>query len=88
MDGEKTGNPVLSGHGRNQAGHPIVAVDQIRLNPGDDIVDDFALKGQGKLDVFSPVGRIDPVDIIKGAVFGQVDAVSGHLILDAVDFLF
>ena len=88
VDGKKTGDALLSGHGRDQAGHPVVAVNQIGLHPGDDIVDDFPLKGQGKLDILFPVIRINPVDIVKGPVFGQVNAVVRHFALDAVDFFF
>jgi hypothetical protein len=49
VDGKQAGNAHLPGHGRDQAGHPVVAVDQVRLHPGNDVVDHLPLKGQGKL---------------------------------------
>ena len=45
-------NLQLCMHSRNQTGHPIVTVDQIRLNFRDDMIDDFPLKSNGNLGIF------------------------------------
>ena len=87
VNGKKTGNAESSGHGRYQTGHPIVAVDKIRLNPWNDIINDLALKCQRKLDVFISEIRVHPVDVIKGAVFRQMDTVIRHFALNPVDFI-
>ena len=87
VNGKQAGDAHSSGHGRNQTGHPVVAMNQIGLNPGNDVVDDFPLKCQGDFDIFQPVIRIDPVLVKKGPVFGQMNPVVGHLVPDGLELL-
>jgi len=46
VNGKERRNSHSAGHGRQQPRHPIVAVDQVRLDARDDIVDDFPLKSK------------------------------------------
>ena len=55
VDRKKARGAHLARHGRDQAGHPVVAVDQVRTHPGDDVVDHLALKGQRDFHVFPAV---------------------------------
>jgi len=84
MDREKTGDAQLSCHCRNQAGHPIVAMDEIRPHIRDDVVDNLPLKSKGDLNVFYPIIRVNMVHIEKGSVFGKVDPFVRHSAPDAV----
>jgi hypothetical protein len=63
-------------------------MDQIRLDAGNDIVDNFPLKRQGNFDVFISVRRVNSVNIEKSTVFGQVDAVIRHFTLNPYCFFF
>jgi len=87
VDREKTGNPQPSGHRWYEAGHPVIAVDEVGLHARDDVVHDLSLKGQGELDVFLAVFGIDSIDVEKSPVFGQVHPVIRHFALDAGYFL-
>src|SRR6056297_2848010 len=42
---KKTGYPKLSCYGRDQSRHPVIAMNQIRLNAGDNGVDHLPLEG-------------------------------------------
>ena len=84
---KETGNALFPGHGRDQTRHPVIAVDQVRLNPGNNVIDDFPLKCQGEFNIFGAVQRVDPVDIVEGPILGQMDAVVRHFSLNPVDFL-
>jgi len=88
MNGKKAWNFHLPGHGRNDTGHPIIAVNQIRLDLGDDVIDHLALKSQGEFNVFSSIRRINTVDVIKGPVFCQMDAIIGHFALNFIELFF
>jgi hypothetical protein len=63
-------------------GHPVIAVDQVRLHPGNDIVDHLPLEGQGKLGIFATIGRVHAVQVEKGPVLGQMNPVVGHDVAD------
>jgi hypothetical protein len=82
VDGKQAGNAHLPGHGRDEARHPVVAVDQVRLHPGNDVVDHLTLKGQGELGIFTAVGRVDAVQVEKSPVLGQMNPVIGHDVAD------
>ena len=73
VDGKQTRSAQPSGHGRNQSGHPIIAVNKVGLNSGKDIVDDFPLKAERYLSVIwsTPVRYI--VQVEKTSIFGKVD---------------
>lgn len=47
VNGEKSRDSELLGFGRNETGHPVVAMDDVGFDPGYDVVDQVALKGQG-----------------------------------------
>ena len=78
MDGEQTGDVHFAGHGRNQARHPVMAMNEVRSDAGHDVVDHFPLESQGDLGILIAVVGVDPVEVEKGAIFGQMDAVIGH----------
>jgi hypothetical protein len=46
VNGKQAGNAHLPGHGRDEPRHPVIAVDQVGLHPGNDIVDHLPLEGQ------------------------------------------
>ncbi len=73
VDGEQAGNLQFPGHGRNQPGHPVVAVNDVRRHPGHDVVDHFPLKRQRHLQVHVRVSGIHIVQIIERPVRSQVD---------------
>ena len=78
VDGKQTRYVQLPGYGGDQARHPVMTVNQVRPDPGDDVVDHFTLKGQGDLGVLAAVVGIYPVQVKKGPVFRQMDSVIGH----------
>ena len=88
MDRKETGNTHFSRHSGNQPGHPVVAVDHVGTDPGDDVVEHFALKHQREFCIFTPVGRVDPVEIEKSAVPCQMDPVVGHDGTDGLNLFF
>ena len=45
LDGEAFGG------GGDEAGHPVVAVDEVGLDAGEDVVDDLALEGERDFEV-------------------------------------
>jgi len=47
VDGEESGDAKFFGFGRDEASHPVVAVDDVRLDAGDDMVDEVASEGEG-----------------------------------------
>jgi hypothetical protein len=55
VDREQARDSQPPRNSRDETGHPIVAVNEIGLNPWDDVVDDLSLKGKGELDIFIPV---------------------------------
>jgi hypothetical protein len=42
---KQAGNSYFAGHGRYQPGGPVVAMNQVRFDSGNNMVDDLALKG-------------------------------------------
>ena len=75
VKGEQAGDGRLFGHGRNKAGHPVVAVDQVGLHLRHNAVDHLPLKGQGDFDgIPSRIGG-QFGDVIKRAVLNQVNAL-------------
>ena len=46
VNSEEAGDLVAARHRRDEAGHPVIAVDQVRFHLADDVVDDFPLKGE------------------------------------------
>jgi hypothetical protein len=88
VNGEQAGNPHFARGRRNQAGHPVVAVDQIRFDPRHDVIDDFALEGQRDFNVVRSIMGVDGGGIKKGAVFRQMDPLVRHFIADAPEFTF
>ena len=47
VDREEGLDAVALGDGRDEPGHPVVAVDEVRPDLGDGVVDDLALEGEG-----------------------------------------
>ncbi len=72
VDGEEGFDASGACDGGDEAGHPIVAVDEVRLDAGDDVGGEFALEGEGHAGVVA--GLVDFVAVVEGVVFGEVDA--------------
>ena len=51
VEGEEAGNTEGSASAGDESGHPVVAVNEIGFYGGDDVVDDFALEGEGDFEV-------------------------------------
>ena len=84
MDGEEGFDSEASAGGGNESGHPVIAVDDVRFNDGDDMVDDLALEGEGGGEKIAVIGT-DAA--IKGTVFGKMDTgVAGEGVLKGFDF--
>lgn len=71
MNGEDTLDSELSTGGGNEACHPIVTMDDVRLHEGDNVVDHLSLKGQGRGMKIAVVGTWTAIEC---AVFGQMNA--------------
>ena len=74
----------MAGDAGDEAGHPVVAVDEVGLDGWEDVVGDLALEGEGDEVVFR--GRVDLGLVVEDAVFGEVDAFIGEGFGDAVVF--
>ena len=70
--------------GRDQTGHPIVAMDKIRLYIGDDIIDNLPLKSKSDFKVFPAVIGIDITHIEKSPVFGKMNLFIRHFSPDGL----
>src|SRR5690606_25166937 len=57
----------------DQAGHPVVTVNKVRLNPRDNVVDEFPLKHERGVDIIRALPMIDLVPVIEKAVFRQMN---------------
>ena len=77
---EEARDPLAPGRRGHQPGHPVVAVHQVRLHVGDDVVDDLALERERELDV-AVAARVDGVAVVEAAVLGEVDALVGEVAL-------
>lgn len=73
VDGEEGRNSAAAGDSGNQPRHPVVAVNEIRLDGAHDIVDDLALEGEGDFRVFAIVVRVDGFAIVEDTVFREMD---------------
>ena len=73
VDGEQAGDVMATCDSRDQAGHPVVAMDQVGPDFGDGVIDDFALEGEGDVEVI--LIAVDFGTVIEGPVFGEVDAL-------------
>ena len=78
VEGEEAGNAEGPGFSGDESGHPVVAVNEIGFYGGDDVVDDFALEGEGDFEVNGIGIGVNAVLVVKDAVFGEVNAVFGE----------
>ena len=76
MDGEESGNAELLGFSRDQPGHPVVAVDDVRLHAGDDVVDQIPLEGQRRHEEIFLAGLVNPASSVEFTVFRKVNPVT------------
>jgi hypothetical protein len=76
VNGEKGGDTEFLSFGGDEAGHPVVTVDDVRLNPRDDVVNEISLKGEGRHEKILLASLVDATAAIKFAVFGEVDAIA------------
>ena len=74
VHGEQARNPHPPGGGGDQSGHPVVAVNQIRLHARNDVVDHFALKSHRLQNTVFRVIAVDSVPIVENPVLGQMNA--------------
>ena len=91
MHRKQTRNTHPPGKCRNKPGHPVITVDKIGIDMGNDIVDHFTLKGHGKTDTIISIVTVYTVTVIEYPVLCQVNAVVGkvreiHLQLIAYEF--
>lgn len=68
MDCEQAGDFALAGKTRYQAGHPVIAMDQVGLQCWNDVVDHFPLESQADLYTLAIVAGIDLVAIKENPV--------------------
>jgi len=85
VNGEQARDFVSPGHGRNQSGHPVVAVDDVRFHPWDDVVDHLPLKCQGHLEILIRIAGIDTVFVKEHPVHGKMNP---FLMQAPVDFFY
>ena len=76
VDGEKGGDTEFFGLGGDEAGHPIVAVDDVGFDARDDVIDEVALEGKGGHEEVFLAGLVNAAPAIEFAVFGEVDAIA------------
>ncbi len=79
MNCKQTWNPKLSGHSRDQAGHPVIAVNEIRLHTMNDVVDHLPLEDQSDAGVVFLVGAINFVPVVEDSILRQLDSISRQL---------
>ena len=84
MDSEKTRGFHFPCHGRNQSGHPIIAVNEIRTYMGYDVIDDLPLESEGDFDVFHRIIGVHTVKIKKCPVFGEMNSIFRYFALDDI----
>ena len=87
MDREERGDAVAAGGSGDEAGHPVVAVDEVGGDARDDVVDDLALEGEGDAGVFAAVVGVDRVAVVEDAVLCEVDAFFREPFADGFEFL-
>ena len=86
MNREQAGNALAARRRGNEPRHPVIAVNEIRLDAGNDVVDHLALERQRQLDV-SVALRIDRVPIIEATVFRKVYPLVGKMRLVFAQFV-
>ena len=73
MHGEQALDAAAPGHCRNQGGHPVVTMNQVRHHARHDVVDQLALEHQRDPHRLVGVIAVNLVAIIKNPVLRQVD---------------
>ena len=74
VDGEQASDAQNAREGGDQAGHPVVAVDQVRIDLRDDRVDDLPLEGEAALQAFVRRAAVDAVACVEQSAGGEMDA--------------
>ncbi len=87
MNREQGGDAETAGCGRNQTGHPVVAVDQVRADARNDVVQHFALKSEGNTRIFPAVAGVDCIPVVEDAVLGEVNAFLRQPLPHGLQFL-
>jgi hypothetical protein len=77
VDREKTRDSLAPGGGRDKTCHPVVAVDKVRLDARDNIVDYLALKRKRQLQIILALG-IYRIAIVETTIFGKVNSFVRH----------
>ena len=77
VDGEEARDVHSSREGRDEPRHPVVAVDQVRLQLRDGVVDDLPLECKADALGTLRVGRIDPLTVVEDVVLRKVDPLLG-----------
>ncbi len=88
VDGEEGLDAATPGHGGDEASHPVIAMDEVRVHAGDDVIDDFALEGERYLDGVLGVAGIDLIAVVEDAVLGEVDVIFRQLLVILAQLLF
>lgn len=73
VDGEEGGDAQLLGGGRNESRHPVVAVDDVRADLWDDVVNEVPLESEGGEEEIVTGGGIYPAAAIEAAILCKVD---------------
>ena len=73
VKGEKRFDIVSLCNRRNEACHPVIAVNEVRPDLRDRVVDDFALKGEGNIVVV--FRAVDSVAVEENTILGQVNVL-------------
>ena len=78
VNGEKGGDAELFGFGGNQPGHPVVTMNDVRFNPGDDVVDEISLEGESRHEEVFLAGLVNTTAAIEFTILGEVNAVANR----------
>ena len=70
---EEARNPHPPGGGRDEPGHPVVAVDQIRLHVRDDVVDHLALERHRLKKAVLRITAVNRIPVVEDAVLRQMN---------------
>jgi len=85
VDGEQARDAQTASGGGDEPGHPVVAVDEVGLDGGDDVVDHLALERESQLGIVLAVRAVHRVPVVEHAVLREVDARVRQLGLVALE---
>ena len=88
MNRKKALDAAAASHARNQACHPVIAMNQVRSGIGDNMIDNFPLENHGNFRRFLGVTRIHLLAVVKNPVFSEMDVGIGQNLVVCPQLLF